>query len=170
PPRVAPADAADSHRAARRGDGAAAQHADDGIDHGTAEHPVDRACDVLRHRRIWTVGAERDAPPDAPPDRREGGGDRMKVTWVNPCFLDYRVPVYAQLDALLDGGLSVVFSATRVRDGVKRKISDALGDRAVALSGEKRVGIGRVNEEGFANAGISIPYQPGLVRAIAATE
>ena len=93
----------------------------------------------------------------------------MKVTWVNPCFLDYRVPVYAALDRLVDGGLSIVFSATRIREGVRRKITDVLGDRAVALEGEKRLGIG-INEETFANQGISIPYQPGLVRSIIETE
>src|SRR5439155_9790796 len=65
---------------------------------------------------------------------------------------------------------SVVFSATRVREGVRRKIVDAIGGRAVALDGEKRLGVGRLSEEGFANAGVSIPYQPGLARAIAATE
>ena len=47
----------------------------------------------------------------------------MKVLWVNPCFLDYRVPVYAQLDALLGGGLSVVFSAARMRPSVREKMA-----------------------------------------------
>lgn len=93
----------------------------------------------------------------------------MKVLWVNPCFLDYRVPVYAQLDALLGGGLSVVFSAARVRPNVRAKITAALGDRAIALEGERRLGLG-VNEESFANAGLSIPYQPGLVSAIESAE
>ena len=30
----------------------------------------------------------------------------MNVVWVNPCFLHYRVPVYAMLDRLLGGDVS----------------------------------------------------------------
>src|SRR4051812_25518748 len=95
----------------------------------------------------------------------------MRVTWVNPGFLHYRVPVYAALDALLrehegDGALSVVFSTARTPAAVASRLRDAIGDRAVALSGEKRVGLAGVADENFANVGLSIPYQSGLIGAI----
>jgi glycosyltransferase involved in cell wall biosynthesis len=90
----------------------------------------------------------------------------MNVVWVNPCFLHYRVPVYAMLDRLLGGRLHVVFSALRTPSAVSEGIRQALGDRAIALSGEKRLRLG-ASEENFANVGINIPYQQGLARAIA---
>jgi glycosyltransferase involved in cell wall biosynthesis len=92
----------------------------------------------------------------------------MRVTWVNPCFLHYRVPVYAELDRLLGGGLSVVFSASRTPAAVRERLTQHLGDRAVALCGEQRLRLG-ASEENFANVGVNIPYQSGLARAIAAS-
>ena len=94
----------------------------------------------------------------------------MRVTWVNPCFLHYRVPVYAALDRLLGGKLHVVFSASRTPAAVRERITQHLGDRAVALDGETRLRLGGVSEEGFANVGVNIPYQSGLASAIARCE
>jgi len=92
----------------------------------------------------------------------------ISIVWVNPCFLDYRVPVYAALDEMLGGNLTVIFSAKRTPAGVQRKIKAALGSRAVALAGEHFISI-RSNEENFANVGFNLPYQPGLVKAIIAS-
>ena len=66
----------------------------------------------------------------------------LKIVWVNPCFLDYRVPVYTALSNLVDGNLTVVFSADRTSDSVKKKISKALGNRAIALKNERKLNIG----------------------------
>jgi glycosyltransferase involved in cell wall biosynthesis len=93
----------------------------------------------------------------------------MRVAWVNPCFLHYRVPVYAALDRLLrerGGGLHVIFSASRTPPAVRERLAEHLGERAVALDGETRLRLGGVSEENFANVGINIPYQSGLARAI----
>jgi glycosyltransferase involved in cell wall biosynthesis len=89
----------------------------------------------------------------------------MKAVWVNPCFLHYRIPVYQALSEMLDNNLTVIFSAARIPEDVKFKAKDALGDRAVALEGEKTSEIGRSNSD-FANAGFRIPFQPGLFRVI----
>jgi glycosyltransferase involved in cell wall biosynthesis len=94
----------------------------------------------------------------------------MRIVWVNPGFLHYRVPVYAELDRLAHGGLSVVFSATRTPPDVRDRLTKHLGSRAVALSGENGVSFGDANTTGFANGGLKIPYQAGLVRTIAACE
>jgi glycosyltransferase involved in cell wall biosynthesis len=93
----------------------------------------------------------------------------IRAVWVNPCFLDYRVPVYSVLDEMLGGNLTVIFSAKRTPDTVQQKIKAALGSRAVALAGEHFISLGS-NEEDFANVGFNLPYQPGLVKAIMATQ
>jgi glycosyltransferase involved in cell wall biosynthesis len=89
----------------------------------------------------------------------------MKVVWINPCFLHYRVPVYQALNEMLDNNLTVIFSATRTPDDVKSKIKNALGERAIALKGERISTIGGSDQD-FANIGFRIPFQPGLFRAI----
>jgi len=89
----------------------------------------------------------------------------MKVIWVNPCFLDYRVPVYQALSKLLGNTLTVIFSRNRTPDSVCGKIRDVLGDRAVGLGGELRLSFG-ASTTSFANVGLNIPFQPGLLRAI----
>ncbi len=93
----------------------------------------------------------------------------MRIVWVNPCFLHYRVPVYAALDELSGGRLHVVYSASRTPESVSERIRKHLGPRAIALSGESRVSLG-AREENFANVGVNIPYQAGLGRAILSCE
>ena len=91
----------------------------------------------------------------------------MNLVWVNPGFSDYRVPVYAALDRLIGHRLAVVFSRNRTSESVCRKIGEALGERAVALGGERGLNLG-AGKENFANVGLNIPWQPELVKAIAA--
>ena len=93
----------------------------------------------------------------------------MKVTWINPCFREYRVPVYAALDRLLGNQLSVVFSEDRTGESVSRKIRDVLGIRAVGLRGERRLNLG-AHHNNFSNVGLRIPYQRGLYKQIASTQ
>jgi glycosyltransferase involved in cell wall biosynthesis len=92
----------------------------------------------------------------------------MRITWVNPVFLDYRVPVYKALDDLAEGGLTLIFSKRRTPPAVCEKIAAALGARAVGLAGERLLTSGN-GSAGFANAGYTVPYQKGLYRAIAAS-
>ncbi len=86
----------------------------------------------------------------------------MKILWVNPGFLDYRVPVYAELDRLTGGMLSVLYSKSRTPARVSEKIEGVLGSRAVGLDGELWWRIGRAGDT--ANASLQVPYQPGLLR------
>lgn len=91
----------------------------------------------------------------------------MKVLWINPSFLDYRVPVYEALNRQLEGNLYVVFSAGphRTPERVVKKISEKLGDNAIGLHGEKSLKIGK-GQSDLANTFLNIPYQPGLLSTI----
>ena len=94
----------------------------------------------------------------------------MKVVWVNRSFLDYRVPVYIELNRLLNEKLMVIFSADHTPMRVQRKIAEALGDQAVCLQGERvlaRVGDKRSD---FANKFVEVAYQPHLYKQIGLSE
>lgn len=90
----------------------------------------------------------------------------MKILWINPSFLDYRVPVYHELDRLTNGGLKVIFSSSpeRTPTRVVNKLVDAIGDNAIPLEGEKSYSIGKRGN--FANNFLSVPWQPGLYKAV----
>lgn len=89
----------------------------------------------------------------------------LRAAWINPRFLHYRLPVYKALDNLLDANLTVIYSKDRTPESVHSEIQAILGTRAIALRGEKRMNFG-MRDGNFANEGYSIPYQPGLLRAI----
>lgn len=88
----------------------------------------------------------------------------MRVVWVTRSFLDYRVPVYHELSKRLGGHFALVHNADYVPERVCQKAQAVLGERAIGLRGELRVGSGRW--EGMANKGMRIPYQRGLIKAI----
>ncbi len=90
------------------------------------------------------------------------------VTWVTRSFLDYRIPVYAELDRLLDHRLTLIYSRKWTPERCQKKIEDVLGDRAIGLSGEKQ--IGKDGRAGFANRAFCLPWQPGLYRELKNTE
>ena len=93
--------------------------------------------------------------------------DPPRLTYVARSFLDYRVPVFAHLCELLEGQLSVVYSKIWTPPRVQERLNEAIGARAIGLEGEKR--LGNDGRAGFANSSFCIPYQPGLFRAIRAT-
>lgn len=88
----------------------------------------------------------------------------MKILWVNPSFLDYRVPVYKRLYELSDGKFYILFSQNRVPDRVIRKIKDAIGEHAIIFNNERILKIG--NDKGMANKYITIPFTKGLYKTI----
>ena len=89
-----------------------------------------------------------------------------RLTWVLRSLLDYRVPVFAALDACVDHQLHVIFSTCWSPERVQQKLAAALGPRAIALAGGGVVGTAKPQE---ANTSICIPFQPGLHRAIVNT-
>jgi len=88
----------------------------------------------------------------------------MKVLWVNPSFLDYRVALYQKMYELLDGNFFLLFSRQRNPERVNNKIEKAIGKNAIGTTDEKTYTIGRKSD--FANKYISIPYQKGLYKRI----
>lgn len=91
----------------------------------------------------------------------------MKITWVTRSLLDYRIPVYKELDKLCEGNLTVVYNGDAVPERCQRKLKEILGDRAIALFGEVR--IGARHQLGVANKGIRIPIQKKLISTIKGT-
>lgn len=92
----------------------------------------------------------------------------MRVTWVTRSFLDYRIPVFEELNKLLSGDLHVIFSSEWTPPRVAAKLKEVLGLQAIPLAGERRIGNDARSD--FANSRICIPYQPGLYSAIARTQ
>ncbi|WP_282776964.1 glycosyltransferase family 4 protein [Phaeodactylibacter xiamenensis] len=95
----------------------------------------------------------------------------MKITWVTRSFLDYRIPIYKEINRLTGDQLTVIYYSDVVPDRCAQKLEAVLGDRAIGLSGELRIGGRKTNNQSFANqGGLRIPLQPGLVKKVRATQ
>ena len=93
----------------------------------------------------------------------------MRITWVTRSFLDYRIPVYRALDELCGHNLTVIYNGDVVPQRCKDKLSHVLADRAIPMTGEKRLtGVAKDNAS-MANKGIRIPLQKGLIKEIKKT-
>lgn len=95
----------------------------------------------------------------------------MKITWVTRSFLDYRIPIYKEINRLTDNQLTVIYYSDVVPERCQEKLKQVLGNRAIGLTGELRVGGQKSNNQSFANkGGLRIPLQPGLVRMVRQTQ
>ena len=88
----------------------------------------------------------------------------FKIAYAARSFEDYRVPVLAALDELVDGGLHVVYSKEVTPQRVATKIERLLGSRSIGLAGERRIGPKIISN--FANSSVRVVYQPGLLKTI----
>ncbi len=114
-----------------------------------------------------TVALQQQPAPPLPKGPFEVESLPGPVTWVTRGFLDYRVPVFAALNRLLQGRLRLIYSQEATPPRVQQAVERLLGHQAIGLAGEKQWGDpGRTR---FANSRVFIPFQPGLYRAIAAT-
>ena len=86
------------------------------------------------------------------------------VLWVNPSFLDYRIPLYKELNNLYDGNFCLVYSKQRIPQRCIDKIEKTLGDNAIGLPREKQIKLGGRGD--FANTGVSVPFPRGLYKLI----
>ena len=50
----------------------------------------------------------------------------MRITWVTRSFLDYRIPVYAELNRLCGNQLTVIYCADVVSERTQKKLRAAL--------------------------------------------
>lgn len=87
-----------------------------------------------------------------------------KVLWVNPSFLDYRIPLYDELNKLYQNNFFLIYSKKRVPQRCIDKLEAVLGKNALGLLTEKNVGLGRKSD--FANTGVDLPFPKGLYRLI----
>jgi len=91
----------------------------------------------------------------------------MRITWVTRSFLDYRIPVFAELDELCGHQLMVIYNGEVVPERCVKKLQNILGDRNIALTGEKRVsGKKDAPISTTRRKGIRIPIQPGLIKKV----
>ena len=90
----------------------------------------------------------------------------MRITWVTRSFLDYRLPVYRALDELCGHELTLIYNGDVNPERCKRRVAEFLGERAIALHGEKRLTGAKSDNATMANRGYRIPVQKGLVKAI----
>jgi len=74
------------------------------------------------------------------------------------------VPVFDALNRMTNGCLHVIYSKEVTPERVQRKILEVLGDQAIGLEGEKRIGPKVVS--GFANKVFRVTYQPGALAAL----
>jgi len=94
----------------------------------------------------------------------------MRITWVTRSFLDYRIPVYAELDRLCGHQLTVIFYKDIVPGRCICKLENLIGERAIGLTGEVRLtGKKSAPLSSTKSKGIRLPFQPGLLRAIKKT-
>lgn len=94
----------------------------------------------------------------------------MNITWTTRSFLDYRIPVYAELDNLCGHHFSLVYNAEVVPERCQNRIHEILGDRAIGLSGEIRLsGKKSAPISSVSRKGIRIPFQPNLLKTVRET-
>ncbi len=87
-----------------------------------------------------------------------------RVLWVNPSFLDYRIPLYTEMLKECDGAFFLIYSKKRIPDRCHQRVIKELGNNALFLKNEKPINIGRKTE--FANGWITIPFPKGLYKMI----
>ena len=88
------------------------------------------------------------------------------ITWVTRGFLDYRIPVYQELNHIIGGRLTLIYNRDAVPERVCKKVTNILGENAVGLTGEIRL-TGKKNlNDMMANSSVRLLYQPCLIRAI----
>lgn len=90
----------------------------------------------------------------------------MKIVWVNPSFLDYRIPLYGEMNKLCHGDFHLVYSVQRIPERCNKNVKRVLGVNAHGLEKEKQFVIG--NPSDFSNSHVSIPYPSGLYKQIKA--
>lgn len=87
-----------------------------------------------------------------------------RIAWVTRSFLDYRVPVFAEVDRLVGGRLFLIFSGDFVPNSIQDKLTRLFGDRALAMQDEWK--LGPEDRDSMANQNVSLRLQPGLIRRI----
>ena len=86
----------------------------------------------------------------------------MKITWVTRSFLDYRIPIFKELNRLSGNNLTVIYNSGSVPTRCQDKLSAILEERAIGLDNEFIIGK-KKRTSSFANTSITIPIQKSLI-------
>lgn len=89
----------------------------------------------------------------------------MKVLWINPSFLDYRIPLYEEIYKRSNNNFHLIYSKNRIPERCDTKIKKVLKSNAHAIIDEKRINIGHTKSD-MANTSLSIPFPKGLYKYI----
>mgnify|MGYP006121748301 CR=1 FL=1 len=94
-----------------------------------------------------------------------------KITWVTRSFLDYRIPIYEEINRLCGNNLTVIYYSDVVPKRCQKALEVILGNRAIGLTGEFRIGGKKLENQTFANqGGLRIPLRPGLFKQVKKTK
>ena len=86
-----------------------------------------------------------------------------RVLWVNPSFLDYRIPLYDELNKILSGNFYFCYNAADVPERCKHKLHNALHNNAQPLNLKK---LHLKKNSDFANSGLVIGIPKHFFRTI----
>ena len=86
-----------------------------------------------------------------------------KVLWVNPSFLDYRIPLYKELNLICYGHFYLIYSKQRIPERCHKAVSEVLKNNAITVSENK---LRLKKGTGFANSGILVTWPHGLYSKI----
>lgn len=89
----------------------------------------------------------------------------MIVVWPCHWYGDYKVPVFTNLNRLLDGGLMVFYSKKIVTESVVRKMETLLPNNSEGLL-EKTLIIGKKHNTTMANKRLFLRFQPDLYKKL----
>lgn len=95
----------------------------------------------------------------------------MNITWITRSFLDYRIPVFTELDQLCDHNLNIIYNAEVVPSRCSQRLKEALGNRAIGLAGEIRfAGEKMAPVSTVVHREIRLPFQPNLLKVARETK
>ena len=92
--------------------------------------------------------------------------NKINIVWVTRSFLDYRIPVYKELNNLCNNKFTLIYNGEVVPQSVQEKVKEVLGDRIIPMSGELKITSRNHSYANFANKGFRIPFQPKLIKTI----
>ena len=94
----------------------------------------------------------------------------MRITWVTRSFLDYRIPIYKEINKLCGNNLYLIYNEEIVPERLTKIMKYELGERCIPLKGELRIIGKKYNPVSSSKAkNIRIPIQKGLISTIKKT-
>ena len=86
--------------------------------------------------------------------------EEKRLLWVNPSFLDYRIPLYGNINEKLCGNFRLIFSRRRVPKRCIEKIEKVMSENILIVESDKRIVKG--GDLSLANKVVNISIPKGL--------